>query len=66
MAEGSQAHRCYAKKLASFSLQRDIVSDDTSLLDALTQVSMNDGSIKKVLIALVRHDAFRVRSRGVP
>jgi hypothetical protein len=66
MASGSQAHRCYAKKLASFSLQRDIVADDVALLDTLTQVSMDEGSIKQVLLALVRHDAFRVRSRGVP
>jgi hypothetical protein len=65
MAAGSQAHQCYAKKLASFSLQRDIVVDDSALLDSLTQVSMNDGSIKQVMLALVRHDAFRVRSRGV-
>jgi hypothetical protein len=66
MADGVQAHRCYAKKLASFSLQRDIVADDSALLDSLTQVSMNSGSIKKLVLALVRHDAFRLRARGAP
>lgn len=66
MADGGQAHRCYAKKLASFGLQRDIVADDLPLLDSLTEVSANGGSIKSLLLALVRHDSFRLRSRGTP
>jgi hypothetical protein len=64
MAEGQQAHTCYAKKLASFGLQRDIVTSDRALLDTLSKVSMQNGSIKRVLVALVRDDAFRLRSRG--
>jgi hypothetical protein len=64
MAAGKQAHTCYAKKLASFSLQRDIVADDVPLLDALTKISLENGSIKGSMLALVRDDAFRVRSRG--
>lgn len=66
MAAGSQAHTCYAKKLASFALQRDIVSQDRPLLDALAQVSRQNGSIKDVILALVRSDSFRVRARGTP
>ena len=64
MADGKQAHQCYAKKLASFGLQRDIVDSDLPLLDALSKVSMDNGSIKRVVVALVRDDAFRLRSRG--
>lgn len=66
MAAGKQAHTCYAKKLASFGLQRDIVDGDVPLLDALTQVSIADGSIKDIIVALVRNDAFRLRSGANP
>lgn len=66
MAAGKQAHTCYAKKLASFGLQRDVVDKDVPLLDALTGVSMANGSIKDVIVALVRNDAFRVRAGGAP
>jgi hypothetical protein len=62
MAAGKQAHMCYAKKLASFGLQRDIVDKDLPLLDALTEVSRANGSIKNIIVALVRNDAFRLRS----
>jgi hypothetical protein len=62
MAAGKQAHMCYAKKLASFGLQRDIVDKDLPLLDALTEVSRANGSIKNIIVALVRNDAFRLRA----
>jgi hypothetical protein len=62
MAAGKQAHTCYAKKLASFGLQRDIVDKDVPLLEALSKASMQNGSIKNIILALVRNDAFRVRS----
>jgi hypothetical protein len=66
MAAGKQAHTCYAKKLASFGLQRDIVAQDLPLLDSLAAVSMANGSIKDVIVALVRSDAFRIRAAGRP
>jgi hypothetical protein len=67
MASGKQAHLCYAKKLASFSLQRDIVKSDAALLDALAQVSLSaDGSVKRVLTELVKNDAFRTHEEGAP
>jgi hypothetical protein len=62
MASGQQAHTCYAKKLASFGLQRDIVEKDLPLLATLTKASMENGSIKSITLALVRSDSFRVRS----
>lgn len=65
MAEGRQTHQCYAKKLASFALQRDIVDTDLPALDALTQVSMRHGSIKSIIVELVRLDVFRLRAGAV-
>jgi hypothetical protein len=65
MASGAQAHRCYAKKLASFALQRDIVDSDRALLDELAQTSLMHASIKTLIVDLVRSDAFRVRSNGI-
>jgi len=65
MADGAQAHLCYAKKLASFSLQRDIVDSDLPLVSALSEVSRgDDGSLKQVLIELAKNDAFRTHARG--
>jgi hypothetical protein len=62
MAAGKQAHRCYAKKLASFGLQRDIVDSDLPLLETLAKTSLDSGSIKNIILELVRSDAFRVRA----
>jgi hypothetical protein len=66
MAGSKQAHACYAKKIASYALQRDVVASDQALLDALSQVSMAGGSIKKVMLALVETPAFRTRQGGKP
>jgi hypothetical protein len=67
MASGKQAHLCYAKKLASFSLQRDIVESDIALVSALAKVSRSaNGSIKQVLTELVKNDAFRTHEEGAP
>jgi hypothetical protein len=66
MANGQQAHLCYAKKLASFSLQRDIVDSDLPLISTLSEVSRgNEGSVKQVLIELVKSEAFRAHNEGV-
>ncbi|HYQ00196.1 MAG TPA: DUF1592 domain-containing protein [Polyangiaceae bacterium] len=65
MADSDQAHLCYAKKLASFSLQRDIVPGDAALVRALAKVSRSDhGSVKDVLTELVKTDAFRIHAPG--
>lgn len=66
MADSRQAHACYAKKIASFALQRDIVHDDLPTLDALTDVSMSGGSVHEVMLALVRDPAFRTRKGAMP
>jgi hypothetical protein len=59
MANSQQPHLCYAKKLASFALQRDIVATDWPFLFDLARVS-DAGSIQEVMVALVKSDAFRM------
>ena len=67
MANSAQAHLCYAKKLASFGLQRDIDERDSSLLRALSSVSRNgNGSVKELLSELVKNDAFLRHPEGAP
>jgi uncharacterized protein DUF1592/uncharacterized protein DUF1588/uncharacterized protein DUF1595/uncharacterized protein DUF1585/uncharacterized protein DUF1587 len=67
LASTPQTHTCYAKKLASFGLQRDIVASDMPLLNALTSSSMAaTGSVKQMIIDLVRNDAFRTHVGGTP
>lgn len=64
LAAGTQAHQCYSKKLASFAMQRDIVAQDKPLLESLAKASIDNGSTKRVILELVRSDAFRVRTAG--
>jgi hypothetical protein len=66
MADGKDAHLCYAKKLSSYALQRDIVEADRPFLDQLAMVSRDDESLKAMAIALVRDPAFRVRHGATP
>ena len=67
LASTPQTHTCYAKKLASYGLQRDIVAKDMPLLTALTSTSMaTTGSVKQVIIDLVRNNAFRTHAGGTP
>ena len=64
MANSQQTHLCYAKKLASFALQRDIVASDLPLLTDLARVS-DAGSTQQVMVELVKSDAFRTHG-GAP
>lgn len=65
MAADQQAHLCYAKKLASFALQRDVIASDMPVLQTMAQTSMGaGGSIKSMILQLVRSDAFRTRAGG--
>lgn len=66
LASDQQAHLCYSKKLASFALQRDIVEADAPLLVELARVSSgSNGSVKQVVVDLVKQPAFRTRAGGV-
>jgi len=65
IANGQQAHACYAKKIASYGLQRDVVEADMPLLTTLASPSMSGGSsVKQMILDLVKQDAFRIRSGG--
>ena len=65
IVNSDEAHRCYAKNLMSYALQRDIVVDDQTMLDQLAQVSKAaDGSLKAMVLGLVKSDAFRMRAVG--
>jgi len=65
LAADQQSHLCYTKKLASFGLQRDVTEADLPLLAELSAVSeSNTGSVKQVMLDLVKTDAFRTRSGG--
>jgi len=65
MANGEQAHLCYAKKLASFALQRDVVMADLPWLNKLATASRADGgSVKQVMLELAKSDAFRTHLGG--
>ncbi len=65
LADDEQAHLCYAKKLASFGLQRDVIEADLPMLADLSSVSTSSkASLKQVLLQLVKEDAFRLRAGG--
>jgi hypothetical protein len=66
LATDQQAHLCYSKKLAGYALQRDIVETDGGLLGELAKLSTSSsGSVKQILINLVKQPAFRTRAGGV-
>jgi hypothetical protein len=62
MADTEQAHTCYAKKVTSYGLQRDLVEADRPLLKALSEVSREQESLRELVLSLVRHPAFRLRA----
>ncbi len=61
LAATPQTHTCFAKKLASFGLQRYVTANDMPLLTSMTSAGMASGtsSEKQLIIQLVRSDAFR-------
>jgi len=65
LADGAQAHTCYAKMLTGYALQRDLVEGDRALLKDLATVSRAQ-SLKEMVVSLVRNPAFRSRSEGTP
>jgi hypothetical protein len=65
LATDQQSHLCYSKKLASYGLQRDVVEADLPLLAKLASTSMSSGgSVKRVMVELVKQDTFRTRAGG--
>jgi len=67
MASGTQAHQCWAKKMASYALERDLVEGERPLVESLGAVSLaSNASLKQVMLALVSEDAFRTHIGGAP
>ncbi|HYQ44242.1 MAG TPA: DUF1592 domain-containing protein [Polyangiaceae bacterium] len=65
IANGPQAHQCWSKRLASYALERDIVDAERPTVDALAAVSRaSGGSLKQVMLALVKSNAFRTHVGG--
>jgi hypothetical protein len=66
LANNPQTHTCFAMKIASFGLQRDVVAADLPMLTTMTSTSMAAGtsSEKQMMIQLVRNDAFRTHGGG--
>jgi len=64
IASSPNAHLCYAKKLASFALQRDIVASDLPWLTELGNLSQDRGSTKQLMLQLIKTDAFRTHAGG--
>jgi hypothetical protein len=65
MASSTQVHTCYARKLTSYALGRDLVEADRPLLRSLAEVSLND-SLRALALSLVQAPAFRVRTEVAP
>jgi Protein of unknown function (DUF1592)/Protein of unknown function (DUF1595)/Protein of unknown function (DUF1588)/Protein of unknown function (DUF1585)/Protein of unknown function (DUF1587) len=65
VANSAEAHKCYARNILSFGLQRDITSADQAEIDALAAISQSGvGSIKDMVKEFVKNPVFRVRSSG--
>jgi hypothetical protein len=59
IATGSQAHQCWAKKMASYALERDLIDSERPMVESLGAVSQAGGSLKDVMVALVKENGFR-------
>ena len=64
IAAGTQAHQCWAKKMASYALQRDVVEVERPMIETLGAISLAGGSLKDVMIALVKENNFRTHVGG--
>ena len=65
IANGEQAHQCYAKKMAGYAVQRDLVEGERPLVVELGQVSQASGaSLKQIMLALVKSNSFRTHVGG--
>jgi uncharacterized protein DUF1592/uncharacterized protein DUF1595/uncharacterized protein DUF1588/uncharacterized protein DUF1585/uncharacterized protein DUF1587 len=65
LASSTQAQTCYAKKMTSYALQRDIVERDSAFVETLGKVNRSQ-SIKDLVVSLIKAPAFRVREAGNP
>jgi hypothetical protein len=64
LAESPEAQSCYAKNLAEYSLARDVDETDRPLVNELSQTSLAAGSVKALLLAVIRSPRFSTRNGG--
>ena len=65
LAESPEAHACYASRIGEYALARDLDEQDRGLTNELTEASMSPtGSIKAMLLAVIRNPMFSVRTGG--
>lgn len=61
IAGKGQVHECYAKNLLEYSLGRRRAAPDKALVEAVGKASLEGGSTKKLLLALVTSPTFAFR-----
>jgi hypothetical protein len=61
LAETPRVHECYARNFMRFVLARELASVERGAGSALGGTSRERGSMREVLLALVKLDAFRAR-----
>jgi hypothetical protein len=58
-------HGCYAKRLAEFTLMRDVATGDRAVVDRVEAVSVkNSASVKAMLLELIADPSFLKRNGG--
>lgn len=62
IANRVQTHDCYTKHWVEYALGRDAAGSDLDLIQELGDGSLDGLSIRKLIIALVQSEAFRVRN----
>ncbi|NUQ79471.1 MAG: DUF1592 domain-containing protein [Polyangiaceae bacterium] len=62
LAEGEEAHRCYAGFWLTFAYGRDLQDADDALLDKLAEESRGGAPIKEIILKLIESDAFLTRA----
>lgn len=62
LADGPEAHRCYAKFWAEYALGRDMGAGDDKMIDALGEASHTGTAIQDLILQIVETDAFLTRS----
>jgi hypothetical protein len=65
LAEAPAVHGCYTKHLAEYTLARDMVGGDRTLVDAIEGNSMNNNAGTKALVlSLISQPSFLTRTGG--
>jgi hypothetical protein len=64
LAAQAQPHQTYSANLTEFVLARDMAEKDRTFVNTLGQTSMGAGSLKQLVLAIIKSPAFT--TRGTP